>query len=63
MTTDNQDRQKTGLDDGPPLPAHVVSAWKRERALKLREEGRSLREIGATLDVSYETIRVWCAWR
>jgi hypothetical protein len=52
---------KTGLDDGPPLPAHVVTAWKTSKARELRATGLDLRTIAKRLDVSHETIRVWTA--
>lgn len=57
--TDGQPK-RTGLDDGPPLPAHVIRAWKKPRAIAMFQSGATLRQIGAALDISHETARVWC---
>ncbi len=53
--------QMTGLDDGPELPAHVIRAYKKQRAVELRREGKTLREIGEYVHVSHECVRAWTA--
>lgn len=49
----------SGLDDGPPLPRHILHERLKEDARTLVEQGATLREAADVCGVSHETIRVW----
>lgn len=49
----------SGLDHGPPLPRSIVNGWKKDKAIALYCEGKTLRGIAAEIGVSHETVRVW----
>lgn len=49
----------TGLDDGPPLPTHVVNAWKKPLVISRWENGQTLRDIAREFGISHETVRAW----
>ena len=48
---------RDGLDDGPPLPASVVAAWRDGEICRHRDDGMTLREIAARYSISHETVR------
>lgn len=58
MTLQNKSNTDlTGLDDGPPLPKHILKARRNMKIIDMRATGKSLRFIAEKFNMSHEGVR------
>jgi hypothetical protein len=50
-------QMKTGLDDGYPLPKHVIDGWRNPLIIQDWRSGMTLRDTAKKHGVSHEKVR------